>query len=228
MANSATATQRADHAPNYNKVAWFYELSSALYSGGLIRKSKQDQIGSLQPGDRILYLGVGSGEDALLAARAGAQVTCIDLSSSMIKRARRKLEREGLQAEWLVGDALQFQAEEPFDHVALNYFLNCFQEHAMRRMLEHSASLVREGGQLMIADVARAEGNLLYRLFNQAYLKLAMLSYWTLGLVPWHENYDYARYFAGTGLELKRRQTFRWWGLGPVLFQNLVATRTFC
>ena len=217
--------QAAERKPNYNKVAWFYEFSSRVYSLGQIHRSKQVQAELMQPGQRVLYLGVGSGEDALLAAQAGAEVTCIDLSSSMIKRARRKLERAGLQAEWIVGDVFDYQPERSFDIVAMNYFLNCFSEPRMVDMLRRGAAMVKPFGQLMIADVAHPQGNLLYRAFNQAYLKAAMFSYWALGLVQWHENFDYVSYLEQAGLTHEQTRHFRLLGAGPVVFQNIVARR---
>ena len=63
---------------SYNIVASFYETSSRWYSFGQIGASKAWQIQHLEMGDRVLYVGAGTGEDALLAARMGAVVTCVD------------------------------------------------------------------------------------------------------------------------------------------------------
>jgi demethylphylloquinol methyltransferase len=210
---------------NYDRVAWFYEQASRIYSTNQIRKSKAAQMEWLKPGDKILYLGVGAGEDAIMAARRGAKVTCIDLSSGMLDRLRDKLQQEGLTAELLCMDAHEHDRIGQYDAVATNYFLNCFTEEPMQKMMQLAATFVRPGGRFMIADVALPQGNLASRVFNLLYLKMAMAIFWTQGLVPWHRNYDYVAYLPTAGLKLERVDYFRFLKRGPVLFQNIVATK---
>ena len=61
----------------YGEVASFYEELADLYSRGRIAASKRSQLVHLAPGDRVLYVGVGRGEDALEAARKGVRVTAV-------------------------------------------------------------------------------------------------------------------------------------------------------
>src|SRR5262245_46786191 len=70
----ATATTN-----NYDRVASLYDILSHVYSGGQIRACKAAQLTHIKPTDRVLYAGVGGGEDALEAARLGASVTVVDL-----------------------------------------------------------------------------------------------------------------------------------------------------
>ncbi len=210
---------------NYNKAAWFYEEVSNLYSTGRIRKAKAAQVPLMEPGQRVLYLGVGTGEDAVLAAQKGVQVTCVDLSSSMIKRVRQKMDTAGVSAECIVGDATKHCRWEHYDVVATNFFLNCFREPMMRSMLGHATRLIKPGGRLMIADVALAQGNWLSKAFNIGYLKMGMLSFWMLGLVPLHRNYDYESYFGDLEITKTEHQFFRFAKIGPVLFQNIVGQK---
>lgn len=212
-------------AKNYDRVAWFYEKSARIYSTDQIRKSKRAQLQHFESGAKVLYLGVGSGEDALGAASRGAQVTCIDISQQMIDRLQRKLDRHSLSAELICGDAFAHDRFEYYDVVATNYFLNCFKEEGMQKAMTYAAKLLAKNGKFMIADVALAQGNLLSKAFNIAYLKFAMASFWSLGLVPLHRNYDYPKYFSKAGLELDSVEYFRFLKKGPVLFQNIVATR---
>ena len=59
---------------NYDRAAWFYEKSAKIYSTNQIRASKRYQMQHIEPGEKVLYLGAGAGEDALMAARHGAKV----------------------------------------------------------------------------------------------------------------------------------------------------------
>lgn len=210
---------------NYDRAAWFYETSAKIYSTNQIRSSKRFQMRYIEPGMRVLYLGAGTGEDAMMAARKGARVTCVDISDGMLDRVRQKMERENLNCELICADVFQWRPEEAFDVVAANYFLNVFRRNPMSQMLVRSAGFVRPGGRYLIADVALPQGNWFARAFNLFYLKLAMASFWMIGLVPWHENYDYPAFFSQAGLQFEHVEFFRLAKKGPVLFQSIAAVK---
>jgi SAM-dependent methyltransferase len=69
-------------------------------------------------GARLLDVACGSGQVALIAARAGAQVTGCDIADNWIDKARDRAEAEGLSAKFEVADAeaLPYQAGQ-FDVV---------------------------------------------------------------------------------------------------------------
>ena len=217
--------QPANLGRNYDRAAWFYEKSAKFYSTNQIRASKRYQLNHIEPGDKVLYLGAGAGEDVVMAAEQGANVTCIDISQGMLDRIERALTAKGLKAEIICQNAFDHDRFEYYDTVAANYFLNVFRREDMVRMLGHTSQLVRRGGKYMIADVARSQGNLISRAFNIVYLKSAMIGFWILGLVPLHENYDYCSFFDKTGLETEHVKFFRFAKKGPVLFQSIIACR---
>ena len=57
------------------------------------------------PGTRLLDVGCGAGQLALIAARAGAQVTGCDIAPNWIEKARERAAAEGLQITFEEGDA---------------------------------------------------------------------------------------------------------------------------
>ena len=177
------------------------------------------------PGQKVLYLGVGAGEDALLAARTGATVTCVDISQGMLDRLQVKLDKEDLSVELICQSAFDHLRTEHYDIVATNYFLNVFRRDDMVRMLNHAATLIRPGGKFLIADVAVPEGNPLAKGFAWLYLKYAMASFWIMGLVPWHENYDYPSFFPDANVSLEHVEKFRLTRFGPVVYQCIVGRK---
>lgn len=60
---------------------------------------------SPRPGERLLDIGSGTGAVAFRAARAGADVTGVDLAPTLVETARRLAEEEGLEVRLDVGDA---------------------------------------------------------------------------------------------------------------------------
>jgi cyclopropane fatty-acyl-phospholipid synthase-like methyltransferase len=55
---------------------------------------------------RVLDVGCGTGEHALLAASLGLEATGIDLAAAAIERAKEKAAQRGLQARFVVGSVL--------------------------------------------------------------------------------------------------------------------------
>lgn len=222
---SATHHSTSARGRSHTKVASIYERLGQVYSGGQIAAAKRSQLWQMRPGDRVLYAGVGAGEDAAEAARLGAALTCLDLSAAMLARVERRLAAAGQSAELICGNAFEHARPGYYDIICANFFLNCLTEPAMRDMLLHLATLVRPGGKLLIADLAVPQGCLLARWFHRAYTRAANVIFWALGLVPLHPIYDYRRYFAAAGLRCAGERSFRLYGVGPVAYESLTAVR---
>src|SRR5947209_4340491 len=102
-----------------------------------------------ESGERWLDVGCGTGAVAMRAARAGAQVTGLDLSEVMIETARRRAAEEGLAISYDVGDCEQLPyGDASFDVVSssVGVFLAPDQEAVAREL----ARVVMPGGRLGI------------------------------------------------------------------------------
>lgn len=64
---------------------------------------------------RILDIGCGTGRHSLELARRGYNITGIDLSESMISKAKEYAEKENLNVEYFVMDARDFNFNREFD-----------------------------------------------------------------------------------------------------------------
>ena len=60
---------------------------------------------NIKPGTKLLDVGCGAGQLALIAARAGAHVTGSDIATNWLEKARARAEAEGLQITFEEGDA---------------------------------------------------------------------------------------------------------------------------
>ena len=72
------------------------------------------------PGERWLDIGTGTGEVALRAAQAGAEVTAVDISESLLDIARGKPSAE--RVTWELGDAQALR----FDEASFDVVVSCF------------------------------------------------------------------------------------------------------
>jgi demethylphylloquinol methyltransferase len=223
--NNPPPSQGETGSRSYEWISSQYDWTIAVCTGGQNLRTRLAQLDEMSPGDRVLYVGVGSGEDAIEAARRGIQVTCLDLSSSMIEQARRRFQQAGLTAEFVCADLMHYTPEQPFDAVACNFFLNIFSRPVMEDVLTRTVSLVRPGGKLVIADFAPAQGNPFLYAAHRIYYRAANIAYWMLGLCALHSIYTYADYYPRLGLTLKKTDRFRVFGRGPWFFQTTTAVK---
>jgi ubiquinone/menaquinone biosynthesis C-methylase UbiE len=62
-------------------------------------------VAGVGPGQTVLDVATGTGNVALRAAEAGAEVVGLDLTPELFDVARRRAEALGLEVEWIEGDA---------------------------------------------------------------------------------------------------------------------------
>ncbi len=208
---------------DHGRVAPVYESIACSLSAGAIPRAKARQLESMRPGARVLYAGVGAGEDALRAARLGMAVTAVDVSSAMLGRFERRLAREALPGELIVGSILDHRVREPYDFVIANFFLNLFDDEALDQVLAQLRLLVRAGGELRVADFAPPSGSPLARFVQGLYYWPIHLVAHALGLCARHPLYDVPARLDAVGLELVERKPVECWKGGPAIFENWAA-----
>ncbi len=209
----------------YNHTAWFYEPLAAVYSCGMIRASKLHELQYIQPGDRVLYAGVGGGEDAIHAASKGAAVTCVDLAPEMLKRVKAKLDAAGAQAELICGDLLRHDRIGYYDVICANYFLNVFTPDVMATVIDHLVSLLKPGAKLLVADFAVPRGNPLLRALHVLYYRVANVMYWAISNNGLHPIYDYAAILPEHSLQVRAVAHHALFPGGPSYFQTVIASK---
>jgi ubiquinone/menaquinone biosynthesis C-methylase UbiE len=95
------------------------------------------------PGRRLLDLCTGTGEIAVRCARLGATVTAVDLTPSMLDRARRKGRRLGIRLVEMDARHLAF-ADASFDAVVISFALHDMPAAARRAALLEAMRVARE------------------------------------------------------------------------------------
>jgi SAM-dependent methyltransferase len=146
-------------------------------------------------GDRLLDVGTASGNTALAAARRRARVTGIDLTPSLLERARLRASAEGLKIDFQEGDAMALAFPDASFDVVTSTFGAIFAPDPDRTAAE-MARVCRPGGKLAMA-VWTPDG-MLGRLF----ILLARYAPPELALaapVEWGEQAIYRKRLGGYG-----------------------------
>lgn len=107
--------------------------------------SRVAESGSLR--GRVLDVGCGTGEHAIMAAQHGHEATGVDAAPRAIELARRKAEQRRADARFLVWDALDLGSlSEKFDTVLDSGLFHVFDDYERAQYVESLRAAVSTGG----------------------------------------------------------------------------------
>ena len=100
---------------------------------------------------RVIDVGCGTGENALLLASRGLDVTGVDSAPLAIERARAKAESRGLHALFAVRDVLDLQPQpDPFDCAIDSGCFHVFDDADRPAYVRSVRGVLRTGGRLYL------------------------------------------------------------------------------
>lgn len=136
------------------------------------RRLRREAIARLgiEPGMRVLELGCGTGSFTKLLLEAGATVTAIDGSSSMLARARVK----AAGAEFARADlqALTFDEGARYDVIFMAFVLHELLPGVRHDVFVRAKSVLAPGGLIAIVDHAVPESGRFARAWRRMLLRL--------------------------------------------------------
>ena len=146
---SVTAVENDFVEAVYDKLAKVYDLTfgPTLHPGRL----QAIQRMNIQPGERVLEVGVGTGINLSLYPRQ-ATVTGIDFSSSMLEKARERAARKGLRSMRLLQmDAADLKfADDSFDIVYAPYLISVVPDPV--KVAKEMRRVCRPGGRIIFLN----------------------------------------------------------------------------
>lgn len=105
---------------------------------------------AVRAGDRVLDVACGTGNATLPAARRGARVTGIDITPGLLRVAEAKARAEGLEVDWVEGDAMALPSPDGSFDVVLSTF-GCMFAPDHERTAAELVRVLRPGGRLGVA-----------------------------------------------------------------------------
>jgi ubiquinone/menaquinone biosynthesis C-methylase UbiE len=153
-ASDVTSFGRVDEQSDPEYFVRFVDEANAMPGIVAVEEAATAEL-RLSPGDRVLELGCGTGDDSrALADLVGpeGEVVGIDASEAMIAVARRRTEGTGLPVSFHVGDAMDLGLpSESFDAVRCERLLIHVPDPAV--VLGEMIRVVRPGGRVVVVDV---------------------------------------------------------------------------
>ncbi|TNM48213.1 methyltransferase domain-containing protein [Nocardioides albidus] len=116
------------------------------------------EAAGIQPGERVVDIGAGTGNVAIEAARRGAVVTAVDLTPRQVETGRARCAREGVAVDWQVADAEDLPLPDGSVDVVLSGFGIVYAARPDRAAAEVSRVL-RPAGRLLFTAYPRDSFN---------------------------------------------------------------------
>jgi phosphatidylethanolamine/phosphatidyl-N-methylethanolamine N-methyltransferase len=145
-------------------VSRVYENLASVYDftfGPALHPGRVDAIQrmGIRPGDRVLEVGVGTGINAALYPRECA-VTGVDLSSSMLDKARDRIARKGVRnVRVMEMDAANLKfADDSFDFVYAPYVISVVPDPVS--VAREMRRVCRPGGRIVILNHFRSKSRI--------------------------------------------------------------------
>ncbi len=143
---------------SFEKLAPHYRWLEFVLAGEKLQRCRTAFLTRDLKPEHILILGEGNGRFLVESRKlfSSARVVCVDASQTMLRLARRRLARNGLDQrnlELVQADALFWTPpKQSFDLVVTHFFLDCFREAQLSGLVRSLAEAACPGARWLLAD----------------------------------------------------------------------------
>lgn len=144
---------------NFDPLAVPYKWLERLTFGPYLHRCRIAFLEELKSAESILILGDGDGRflEALLNVNPTARIESLDISPAMVKVARDRVASD--HVHFRVEDARTAAFEtEGYDVIVTNFFLDCFQDGDLNRLVAKLIPALQPGGRWIVGDFRELPG----------------------------------------------------------------------
>lgn len=140
---------------NFDRVAGFYDHLAKSVFGSQWYQVQTVAARELNQVDQLLILGGGTG--VILEELDHPHITCVEMSAKMIHQAEKRSTRS--EVSFVNTDFLEWNSEQKFDAIYCPFFLDCFDQKTLNKVIGKLKMLLSSNGELHVVDFQR--GNIL-------------------------------------------------------------------
>lgn len=143
---------------SFDVLAPHYRWMEFVLAGNKLQCCRTAFLDRVAGARKVLIVGEGNGRFLLECRRwlPGAKILCVDASARMLDMARRRLARHRQDCErvqFVRADALAWSPpERDFDLIVTHFFLDCFRQEQLDRLIAGFAAVAAPGANWLLAD----------------------------------------------------------------------------
>jgi demethylmenaquinone methyltransferase/2-methoxy-6-polyprenyl-1,4-benzoquinol methylase len=157
----------------FSSIATRYDVTNEVLSFGIHRLWRRAAVrySGAKPGDSVLDCATGTGDLALVFKRKvgpSGRVVGTDFCPEMLQSAPAKAQKEGLQVEFQVADAMALPfADATFDVASIAFGIRNVDDPV--KCLKEMARVVKPGGRVVVLEFGQPQGlfGALFRFYSK-------------------------------------------------------------
>lgn len=138
---------------NFDRLAPYYQLMEFFTAGGKLQRCRLAFINEIPIPRRVLLAGEGPGRSlpAFVEKFPNAEIVVVDSSERMLEIAREKV--TSARVRFVLADLREWEEpEEEFDLIVTHFFLDCFTEEELRKMVARLGEMAAPVANWLAAD----------------------------------------------------------------------------
>jgi ubiquinone/menaquinone biosynthesis C-methylase UbiE len=197
---------------SFDRLAPHYSWMERLLAGDKLHRCRTAFLDEARAARKALLLGEGHGKFLveLRSINSDAEIWCVEESAGMIRAARERLARRGLNESgihFLQGRAEEIIPDFSVDLAASHFFLDCFPADTVAKLVGTTSRILSENGVWLLSDF-QVPSTGWRKVRARVVLAVAYRFFWIATRLPARSLAAPQPFFRESGLRLDQRKEF--------------------